>query len=263
MAQFRYLAFLSERPDELGTFYKDHLGLEEIARSNEGDVTLTDGFHNFTLFRMRPDLGEARMEIGMHHVGIQVESMDETLRRYRAFNPRGISVEESGSPRYGDMRILDPEGNPISLSEGNFGVPDDSRRFPRMVHIALNAYMPQTVLDFYVDVLGFREVGQSYVWRNMGKMNRFGGDGHTNLAIHPFHVDEPGHEARFGVNHFGFLTNDIDRRLEKLSHTVDVAKRPDNRPFAEYRLRDPDGNMFDLSQRKGWEIDKEKWDMVA
>lgn len=263
MAQVRYLSILSETPDDLALFYCRHLGLENLGRSAQGDVTLTDGFYNITLFRIRSELGEARVERGLHHLGVQVDSIKETLKRYSSYNPRGVVCEEAGQFAQGDVRILDPEGNPISLSESCFGVPNHPSRFPRMVHIALNAYLPQATLEFYVEVFGFREVGQSYAWRNMGKKNRFAGDGHTNLAIHPFYVDEPGHEARYGINHIGFLTKDMERNLESLSGTVDIAKRPDNRPYAEYRLRDPDGNMFDLSQRKGWEIDLEKWDLVA
>ncbi len=263
MAQFRYLAFLTEEPERLASFYADHLGLTEFQRSPAGDVSLSDGFCHFAFFGMRPALEEARLERGLHHVGLQVDDLDAVLKRYRAHNPLGVTVTETRGPSHGEVRILDPEGNPIILSEGDFGVGEPVQRFPRMVHIAMNAYLPQTILDFYIEVLGFREVGQSYVWRNMGKQNRFAGEGHANLAIHPFIVDEPGHEGRFGVNHVGFLADDMAERLDRLSAVVDVAKRPDNRPYAEYRLRDPDGNMFDLSQRKGWEVDVEKWDMVA
>jgi catechol 2,3-dioxygenase-like lactoylglutathione lyase family enzyme len=263
MAQFRYLALLSDDPAALAGFYADHLGLTEIDRTADGDVSLTDGFCHFAIFRMRAALNEARLEAGLHHVGLQVDNLDAALARYKAHNPLGIAIEENRGPAHGEVRILDPEGNPIILSEGDFGVPEPVQRFPRMVHIAMNAYLPQTVLEFYIEVLGFREVGQSYVWRNMGKQNRFAGEGHCNLAIHPFIVDEPGHEGRFGVNHIGFLADDMEERLGRLSAVVDVAKRPDNRPYAEYRLRDLDGNMFDLSQRKGWEVDVEKWDMVA
>ena len=263
MARIRYLALLSETPERLAEFYSRYLGLRELGSSNGPNLTLSDGFFNFTFLQLRPDMAEARRERGLHHLGLQVESLDETLKRYREFSPRGVVIKEPGSPFAGTVRILDPEGNPILVSEGAFGVEEEKSQYPRMVHIALNAYLPQTILDFYLDVFGFREVGQSHVWRNMGKMNRFAGDGHTNLAIHPFHVDEPGHEARFGINHVGFLTDDLDNQLKALDGVVSVAKRPDNRPFAEYRLRDQEGNMFDLSQRKGWEVDLEKWDIVA
>jgi hypothetical protein len=42
-----------------------------------------------------------------------------------------------------------------------------------------------------------------------------------------------------------------------------VAKRPDWRPYAEFRLRDREGNGFDLSQTKGWEVDLNKWERAA
>lgn len=263
MAQFKYLAILTEDPARLAGFYADQLGLTEIGRSADGDISLTDGFCHFAFFRKRGALEEARLEVGLHHVGLKVDDLDAVLARYKAHNPLGVVVEETRGADHGEIRILDPEGNPIILSEGDFGVSAPEQRFPRMVHIAMNAYLPQTVLEFYMEVLGFREVGQSYVWRNMGKQNRFAGEGHCNLAIHPFIVDEPGHEGRFGVNHIGFLTDDMAARLDRLSAVVDVSKRPDNRPYAEYRLRDPDGNMFDLSQSKGWEVDVKKWDLVA
>lgn len=262
MAQLRYVAILSDAPDQLASFYRQQLGLAEVERNTCGDIVLSDGFYNITIFKIRKDLNEARLEPGLHHVGLQVDSLEDTLARYHAFNPRGVVVKERDGIAGGEFRILDPEGNPVVIAEGDFGVGGVPQGFPRLVHIALNAYLPQTILDFYTDVFGFREVGQSYVWRNMGKLNRFAGDGHSNLAIHPFIVDEEGHEGRFGVNHFGFLTDRLEQDLERLSSVVAVAKRPDSRPYAEYRLRDTDGNMFDLSQSKGWEVDVEKWDLV-
>lgn len=82
-------------------------------------------------------------------------------------------------------------------------------------------------------------------------------------AFHPFYNDTVGHEPRFGVNHFGFLVNDVGRRLEALAKEIDVATRPESLPFAEYRPVDPEGNKFDLSQAKGWEVDIDVWDKVA
>ena len=48
-------------------------GMSEIARSNEGDVSITDGFYKFAIFQVRPALGELKMEIGAHHVGVEVD----------------------------------------------------------------------------------------------------------------------------------------------------------------------------------------------
>ena len=82
-------------------------------------------------------------------------------------------------------------------------------------------------------------------------------------AVFGVHLFGLPNEARFGINHFGFLVDDQDKKLEALSDMLSVTLRPDDRPFAEYRVHDPEGNKFDLSQSKGWEVDFDKWDNVA
>jgi hypothetical protein len=51
--------------------------------------------------------------------------------------------------------------------------------------------------------------------------------------------------------------------VDDLSKEIPVSKRPDSRPYAEYRLHDPEGNKFDLGQTKGWEVDVNKWAKAA
>ena len=58
---------------------------------------------------------------------------------------------------------------------------------------------------------GLHELPESEVRRQKGVANRFGGDGITNVAIHPFYTRTEGHEARFGMNHIGFLVNFMQR----------------------------------------------------
>ena len=48
----RYLAFLSDDPAALADFYARHFELDELGRSNEGDVSLGDGFYNLTFLMM-------------------------------------------------------------------------------------------------------------------------------------------------------------------------------------------------------------------
>jgi hypothetical protein len=62
MARLRYLALLCAEPATLASFYKAHFGLDELGRTPDGDVTLTDGGFNLTLFRNRPALHEPHME---------------------------------------------------------------------------------------------------------------------------------------------------------------------------------------------------------
>ena len=55
----------------------------------------------------------------------------------------------------------------------------------------------------------------------------------------------------------------MKEKLSELEGIAPMAKRPDDRPFAEFRLRDPDNNGLDVSQTSGWEVDFRKWDKVA
>ena len=253
---------MSDNTTELADFYKSEIGLTEFARSNHNDVSLTDGFYNLSLLSRRPELNEPRMELGQHHIGLGVDSIEDTLARYKRFYPQGLITPEQDDRHHGQIRIFDPEANPITLSENGFGLGQGEQRAPRIVHVAFNALVPETLMKFYNDVFQINEVGASFTFRQNGRPNRFLGDGVTNLAIHPFYTDSVGHEGRMGVNHIGFLVEDMPGKLKKLEKLIPVAQRPSIRPYAEYRLRDPQGNAFDFSQMKGWEVRLNKWDKV-
>jgi catechol 2,3-dioxygenase-like lactoylglutathione lyase family enzyme len=73
------------------------------------------------------------------------------------------------------------------------------------------------------------------------------GDGYVGLNINPRKPGRPG-----GLDHFGIEVDNADEVFEKLQRQYPTAhwiKRPGNRPFAGITANDPDGNVFDLSQR--------------
>ena len=73
------------------------------------------------------------------------------------------------------------------------------------------------------------------------------GDGYVGLNINPRRA---GRAA--GLDHFGIEVEDAETAFERLRrHYPDVKwlKRPANRPFAGVSTHDPDGNMFDISQK--------------
>ena len=265
MSRIRYLAMLCAEPAMLAGFYGRQFGLDEIGRTPAGDVTLTDGGFNLTLFKHRPQLREPRMEPGLHHIGIAVDDVDATVARYRAFSPRGVVIPESGDLQHGEVRIHDPECNPVTLSQRNFGLTGlstgASARIPRIAHMALNALDTELVLDFYQTVFGFRELFEAHreSAKRPGYRNKHVGDGHSNVAIQAFYNDEVGHEARFSIAHIGFLVGDSKAMAERVQAAgATVKARPAHRTQSEIRMRDPEGNGCDLSQR-GWEVDTDKW----
>lgn len=262
-ARLRYLAIMSDDPARLADFYIRHFSLQNLGASKHGDVATTDGFFNISFIKPRPELHEANTATGVHHFGLEVDDMDEALERYHALCPHMPVVAEPGGLHFGEKRIFAPEGMVVSLSQSSFGLKQDEDRLPRLRHIACNAYWPESQLDFFSLIFGFRELGASRERRSQGRFNRFCGDGTTNLAIHPFYNPSEGHEAKYGLNHFGFLVSDTERRLESLAKEIPVSKRPSTRPYAEYRLHDPEGNKFDLSQTKGWEVGVDVWAKCA
>jgi catechol 2,3-dioxygenase-like lactoylglutathione lyase family enzyme len=265
MTRIRYLALLCADPAALAAFYAKSFGLRELGRNADGDVSLTDGGFNLTLFRQRSGLREMRNEIGLHHLGLAVDNLEEVVARYRERYPRGTVMEEAGDLQHGEVRIHDPECNPVSLSARNFGLPADGAapalKIPRIAHMALNALDPEAIRDFYQGVFGLRELFEAHKEssKRPGYRNKHVGDGFNNVAIQTFYSKEEGHEARFGIAHFGFLVDNSQAMAERVqAGGATVKARPAKRTQSEIRMRDPEGNGCDLSQR-GWEVDLDKW----
>jgi catechol 2,3-dioxygenase-like lactoylglutathione lyase family enzyme len=72
-------------------------------------------------------------------------------------------------------------------------------------------------------------------------------DGYVGLNINP---RKSGRSA--GLDHFGLEVDDVEAvraRLRERYPAVQVLARPSTRPFAGISTHDPDGNVFDLSQK--------------
>ena len=262
MARIGYLAIMSENPSALADFYTEGFGMTELGQTPDGDVTMTDGCYNITIFRLRSELHELRMEAGLHHIGIAVDNIDQVVTRYLAKYPRGTVVTEAADLQHGEVRIHDPETHPVTLSQKNFSLPPAVSRIPRIAHVALNALEPDAVRDFYMSIFGFRELFEAHKerFKEPTYRNRHVGDGFTNVAIQTFYSGgEDGHEARFGIAHIGFLVPNSKAQAELVATKgATVASRPARRKQSESRMRDPQQNSADLSQR-GWEVDHGKW----
>ena len=105
-------------------------------------------------------------------------------------------------------------------------------------HLAIKTKDPKRLEKFYADVFDMKTIhseenGAIYM-----------SDGYLTLAL----LRNRGESTPSGINHFGFNVEDIEEigaRLEKYDEPMTI--RPSNRPFAEHRAMDPDGNLFDVS----------------
>ncbi len=263
--RLRYLAYLSEDPDMMADFYIRHLELEELGRSNEGDVSLTDGFYNITFLKARMELGEPDNTIGLHHVGLQVDDMDRVITT-------SISTARPGARSSRKAAAF------ISARSA-FTIPNAARSLFRPA-ISASAGKPCATRAWPISLttpsippLSSNSIPSCSASANWAPPSSAAATtartaspatGSPTSPSHPYYNGSAeGHEQRFGVNHIGFLVNDIEQKLENFAKETETAPRPAARPYAEYRVRDPEGNGVDLSKTKGWEIGLGKWENAA
>jgi catechol 2,3-dioxygenase-like lactoylglutathione lyase family enzyme len=266
-AHIQYVAIRSERPEKLADFYKDHFEMSEVAHSKEGNIALTDGFYNLSILK----IGENDRTSGFSHIGVAIDDLHELVGRVEKFAaPTTRLLAEEGDVFHGDYRIHDPNGMPVSVSLNNFGLAESEPRLPSIHHIALSVPNNQAVLDFFMNVFGFRQ----QIHNNPNdtrpvneNTSRGAADGVTAFQILRYPVTtsdvDPSvklgiRHTRWGVNHLGWLVPDLDLTLKSLPEET-VHQRPSSRPMAEFRGYDPDGNEFDISFSKGYQVDQKVW----
>jgi predicted enzyme related to lactoylglutathione lyase len=112
---------------------------------------------------------------------------------------------------------------------------------PRIRHLAIMTRSPKKMAQFYQETFDMEVINKA-----PNDMAFFLSDGYLTLAILPHRLEG---EAAVGINHFGFEIADLEAVKKKLADFgVEMPKmRPAERPYAEYRACDPEGNQFDLS----------------
>ena len=109
-------------------------------------------------------------------------------------------------------------------------------------HVAIVSDHYAQPAQFYEAVFGMKTSPKARAGRAVTV-----GDGYVGLNINPRRA---GRSA--GLDHFGIEVNDVEPVLERMRRqypTVKWLQRPSNRPFAGITTHDPDGNMFDISQK--------------
>jgi catechol 2,3-dioxygenase-like lactoylglutathione lyase family enzyme len=112
---------------------------------------------------------------------------------------------------------------------------------PTIRHIAIMTVDPERLAKFYEDVFQMERLPRKGAG---GSKAVYMTDGYLVLAL----LHNRGEGKPSGINHFGFQVEshgEISKRLDKFG--LATSRRPEDRPFAEMRAIDPDGNHFDLS----------------
>lgn len=141
MAQIRHIAIQTQDEEATARFYIENFGLKKV-RKLESERTsgyfLTDGHINLAILRFKNDVvaGAERGKgwSGIHHIGFQVESLEEIERKLEASGaarPRddiNAALGIHGGPRTGEgnveVRYMGPDNVNFDISEtGWVGTP--------------------------------------------------------------------------------------------------------------------------------------------
>lgn len=113
---------------------------------------------------------------------------------------------------------------------------------PKIRHLAIITLDPERLARFYEQTF---EMTRLPAKGASGSKAIYMTDGYITLAL----LENKSEGKPSGLNHFGFEVEDheeITTRLVK-GGVKAPAKRPADRPYAETRATDPDGNNFDIS----------------
>ena len=114
--------------------------------------------------------------------------------------------------------------------------------FAQINHVAIISHQYNTLSKFYEAVFGLKYSSFRLVDAPICS------DGYVGMQLIPRRDGYVG-----GIDHFGIVVDDVEpvlERMQKKHKKANIVKRPSTRPFAAYSGHDPDGNVFDLAQKK-------------
>ena len=150
---------------------------------------------------------------------IAVDNVDEVVARYRARYPRGTVIAESGDLQHGEVRIYDPECNPVTLSQNNFGFGRRRRAFRASRILRSMRSTPRRSSISIATCSASASCSRPTRNRASGPAiaTSMSATAIRNVAIQAFYSGEEGHEARFGIAHFGLLVPDSKAMAERVA----------------------------------------------
>ena len=128
MAKIRHIALTTKDPSKAAAFYKEAFDMEEIRRSDNGAVFLTDGYINLAILNYKTnddaDVGAHGPNFdGIHHVGFLVDDLDKACEKLEGVNGQRLNQRDgidtsmaAASPQNFEMKWSGPDGVVIDIS---------------------------------------------------------------------------------------------------------------------------------------------------
>jgi len=266
MEQIRHMAMCTKNNRRLARFYHLIFDMEEVWNPFQNSpyaFYITDGYINLNCLQIRPGSSynkqvegrEVLAETGINHIGFQVQHVKEIEKRLAELSPP-IRLEDSPQDgRYEEKRALDPDGNIFELAVGGWEA-GAGKKLPAISHITIRTEDPSRLADFYKSILSMKEV-RRVDKPETGTTAIFLADGGMNLALVKGPSGKPGLE-RVGIQVRSI--RGVEERTRKSppflypgEPPIQIGPGPSWSPYRCASLKDPDGNLIDLSE-EGWEL---------
>lgn len=252
----------------LARFYGFVFGMREVwneFQNSPYSFYIGDGYFQLNCLQIRPGSSYAKIidgrevlpEVGINHIGFRVENMKDVEKRLGELDPP-IRLEASPQDgRYEEKRFTDPDGNLFELAQGSWDAGPPRETFPLVRHVSLSSHDPERLASFYRAVLGLKEVDRTTSGK-AGAAAVFLSDGLINFAI----VRDP-EFGKPGLRSIGFRVETIEQTRELIKTSppflypgeppIEILPAPAWNPYRAFSLKDPDGNIVDLSA-EGWTV---------
>jgi catechol-2,3-dioxygenase len=128
MAKIRHIALTTENPSQVAEFYKEAFDMQEIRRSGNGAVFLSDGYINLAILNWKTekdaDVGPNGANYnGIHHIGFQVDDLDSACEKLEKVKGKQLNSREgldqamaAGGPRNFEMKWAGPDEVVLDIS---------------------------------------------------------------------------------------------------------------------------------------------------
>ena len=267
MAEIQHLAMCTKNNRRLARFYHYVFGFEEVwnrFQNSPYSFYMSDGYLNLNCLQIRSGSSYNRMvdgkeimpDVGINHVGFWVKSAKETEQRLAALTPPQKLVASPQDGRYEEWRITDPDGLIFEIAEGGWEAGGE-KRLPAARYVGIRTGDPDKMADFYKSVLPIREVRR--VAGSTGEASAiFLSAGTTALGLL-----RQSDGQKSGLERIGFQVDSIEQVKERIQKAppflypgepeIAVMPAPPGDPGKALYLKDPDGNIVELSE-EGWAV---------
>jgi catechol 2,3-dioxygenase-like lactoylglutathione lyase family enzyme len=267
MAEIQHLALCTKNNRRLARFYHHIFGFEEVWNRFQNSpyaFYMSDGYLNLNCLQIRSgssynrivDGREIMPDAGINHIGFKVKSVKEIEQRLAVLKPSLKLVASPQDGRYEEWRITDPDGIIFEIAEGGWEALGE-KRLPAIKYVGIRTNDPANLANFYQSALPIKEVRR--VSAPSGETTAiFLSAGTTALGLL-----RKSNGGKGGFERIGFQVNSIDEIKERIDKAppflypgepeISVMPAPPGDPGKSLYLKDPDGNIVELSE-EGWAV---------